>query len=395
MAIPDFTHNGTLPPGIHLCSGTEFIDRFCKGEKRESFRKTIINILDFAQNKQARNIFVGGSFVTTKKNPSDIDCLIEFYKDRQIPAFIDCPISEETTIDILYSSAESRNLTDSFITLLSSAKYTVEKVGVIQIDLNYSQEPWQVVFTPDDTEMEIIVRMYSERRIIERINKRGVLVTIHGLYSRAEWNMNVLPVASSQGWIVAPYIYDKNDYNLIFNSTKRREIIERFRNWIYEIRRKYQTNVSVVAHSFGTYIIAKYISEFGSDDCPVTFDSIILLGSIIKSDFNWDLYKGSVVGRVLNMVAPQDEIIKYMPEKEWKRIIGIDQICGRTGRDGFNIDGSVNTILTQKKINILTHTNAIKQDIIDTIIMPFVNVNKGIFEYEEDKIFLMNQKNEQ
>lgn len=385
MSIPNFTEKGLLPQGIHLCSGDEFLNKFCSSENRKSYAKTFVNILDFAKKRNAKNIFIGGSFVTDKKNPSDIDCLIEFYKDRQIPEFIDCPISGETSIDILYSSAESPNLTDSFITLLSLHKFGGENVGIIQIDLNSKTEPWVIHFTPGYEELEIITRFYSDRHIIERLNKKGVLVTIHGLYSRAEWNMELLPAASSQGWVVAPYIYEENNLRLLFESGKRESIIEGFRNWIYQIASRYQTNISIIAHSFGTYIISKYIQEFGADCCPVNFDSIILTGSIINSNFNWDDFKGRRVGRVLNIVASKDDVVRFMPEDDWKTFVGIDKICGRSGRDGYNFS-SKNNIVSEKKIDILNHTNIIKKDIIDTIMIPFINVNMGILNYEKDNI---------
>lgn len=377
MSIPNFTEQGILPEGIHQCSGNEFITRFCSKGSRDKFRKSFINILDFAKDKSARNVFIGGSFITDKEEPSDIDCLIEFYLDRQIPSFIDCPLADNTCIDILYSSAESRNLTDSFICLFGKEKYRKEKKGIIQIQLDSTTEPWKVIFTPDDDQLEIISRTYSDRRIIERLNNKGILVSIHGLYTRAEWNKDIMPIASSQGWIVAPYIYDKNDFKLLLNKDKRQKIVDDFRDWIYDLKMRYEKNISIVAHSFGTYIIAKYLSGFSDEYCPISLDSIILTGGIITPDFDWDQFQAKSVGRVLNIVALGDDAVKYMPEGDWKRLFGMDTMFGRSGLDGHNLSDK-NKIVTEKQLNILTHTNAIKKDIIETIIMPFMNANHGI-----------------
>ena len=72
MKIPDFTNEGKLPSGIHICSGNDFIDKFCSTDIRKNFEKPISDILDYAKERGAVELFIGGSFVTANKKPRDL-----------------------------------------------------------------------------------------------------------------------------------------------------------------------------------------------------------------------------------------------------------------------------------------------------------------------------------
>jgi hypothetical protein len=380
MKIPDFTTKGKLPPGIHICSGQEFIDKYCSYGQRNQFIKPISDILDFAKDRNAVHVFVGGSFISSSEAPNDIDCVMVFAKDRYIPSQTERVSIAGLRFDILYASLESRNIIDSYIKLFSISRYGDENIGVIQIDLYDKNEVWEIKHQPDENSFEIIKRVYNDRSLIDINEKVGILVSIHGLLSRAEWNMDLAPIASSQGWIVAPYIYDTNKPDLLFNKGKRAKVVDDFRDWVYDIQMRFDSNVSIIAHSFGTYIIGAYLAGFEEGECPpVSFNSIILTGSILNKDFDWEKYRGRSVGRVYNMIAPNDEFVKYMPETELKKYLGMSNLFGQAGVEGFT---SNSPILTQSNNAIFTHTNTIKRDIIETKWMPFLNANKDAMQIE-------------
>lgn len=380
MKIPDFDPNGRLPGGIHICSGQEFINRFCSDDNRRQFTKPISDILDFAKDRYAVHIFVGGSFITNKEKPNDIDCLIVFKEDKYIPFHTEKVSISGLRFDILYASLESRNLIDSYLKLFSSGRHNTEIVGVIQIDLYDQNQKWEIQHQPDETSYEIIKRVYNDRSLIDINEKAGILVSIHGLSSRAEWNMDIAPISSSQGWIFAPYIYQTNKPDLLFSKDKRAKVVDDFREWVYNIQTRHNSNVSIIAHSFGTYIIAAYLTGFDEEECPpVCFNSIILTGSILHSDFDWEKYRGLSVGSVYNMIAPNDEYVKYMPETELKKYIGMSPLFGKAGVDGFT---SKTPMLTQSRNAIFSHTNTIKRDIIETKWMPFLNANRNAMQIE-------------
>lgn len=377
--LPEYNSKGKIPQGIHICSGQEFINRFCSIDKRKKFTKPISDILDFAKDRNAIQIFVGGSFISTNKEPRDIDCVMVFMEDKYIPSQTERVTISGLRFDILYASLENRNIIDSYLKLFSTSRYG-DNVGVIQIDLYDRNEVWEIKHQPDDTTFEIIKRAYNDRSLIDINEKVGVLVTIHGLNSRAEWNMDIMPIASSQGWIVAPYIYSTNKPDLLFNKGKRAKVVDDFRDWIYDIQTKFDGRISIIAHSFGTYIVGAYLTGFEDGICPpVTFNSIVFTGSILNKEFHWEKYRGLSVGCVYNMIAPNDEFVKYMPQTELKKYIGMSTLFGKAGFEGFT---SKSPMLFQSNNSIFTHTNTIKRDIIETKWMPFLNLNTYAMDNE-------------
>lgn len=388
MKIPEFTREGKLPTGIHICSGEEFIKSFCNDGLRRSYEKPISDILDYAKKRGAIEIFIGGSFITASNNPKDLDCVIVFNEDRYIPNNTEEVSIKGLKFDILFASLESRNLIDSYIKLFSTCRYGGNDVGLIQVDLYSNQKTWEIRHYPDDEDFEIIKKVYNDRSLIDLKEKKGVLVSIHGLLSRAEWNKEIAPIASSQDWIFAPYTYDTNKPDLLFRSGKRSSVVDDFRDWIYELQNRFEGEISIIAHSFGTYIIAEYLEGFINEEYPpVVFNSIILTGSILNKDFDWEKYRGYSVGSVYNTIAPNDEYVKYMPETELKKYIGMSQLFGRSGVEKFE---SKTPMLTQTSTKIFSHTNTIKRDVIETKWMPFLNANR--YSYRTEMIDYIKRK---
>jgi pimeloyl-ACP methyl ester carboxylesterase len=375
MKIPNFTSEGKLPTGLHICTGEEFINRFCSSKNRTQFEKPISDILDFAKDRGAIEIFVGGSFVSANEFPKDIDCVMVFNEDKYIPAKTEHVSIAGLKFDVLYASLESRDLIDSYLKLFSTCRYGSTNIGIIQIDLYARNQPWEIRHQPDEASFEIIKRVYNDRSLIDLNEREGVIVSIHGLLSRAEWNKEIAPVASAEGWIVAPYIYDTNKPDLLFSDGRRNKVVDDFREWIYDLSKRYEHNISIIAHSFGTYIIGAYLEGFEEKEFPpVSFDSIILTGSILNSNFDWEKHRGRSVGRIYNNIAPNDEFVKYMPKNDWKKIIGMSPLFGQAGVYGFT---QITNMLTQSTNPIFSHTNTIRRDIIESKWMPFIKANKN------------------
>lgn len=107
---------------IRSCSGEEFINKYCEGEDRKDYEVAIVNIFDYAKNKGARRIFVGGSFITSQPNPNDFDCVIVFNREGDIPNYIDTSIIGNIEFDILYASEDNPQIIDSYIDLFQTYK---------------------------------------------------------------------------------------------------------------------------------------------------------------------------------------------------------------------------------------------------------------------------------
>lgn len=362
-------HDGFLPKGIHRISIQEFHDTFCRSENRFEFAPAAFDIYNFAKSRNAKYLFFGGSFISRSLEPNDIDCLMVFEKDEFIPSRTERLALNGVRVDIQFCSMEHRDQIDSYVYLFSHTRYGQE-VGIVQIEISENSKSWEINYTPDDNTYNIIKRNYTDRSFINCYEPNGILVTIHGLYSTGRWNSIIAPIASSQGWIFAPYeYYYENDYSLLLSKNKRKEIVDDFREWIYNISQIYNTPISIIAHSFGTFIITSYIKGFEAP--PVKFNSLIFTGSIISEDFDWNPYVKRSVYNILNEIAPADQVVKYMPENFFKQLLG-DSLFGKSGINGFRIPCNE---ITQSTNIIFDHNNVIKRDIIETKWMPYLNAN--------------------
>lgn len=391
MAIPQFTSQGKLPKGIHICSGEEFISSFCNSELRKHFIKPISDILDYAKERYASEIFIGGSFVTANERPRDLDCVIVFENDKDMPNNRDKVDIKGLKIDVLFASKENPKVVDITLKLFSSCRYGGDDVGLVQIDLYKKNQNWEIKHYPSDEEFEIVKRMYNDRSLIDLKEKRGVLVTIHGLYSAAEWNRELAPIASSQDWIFAPYTYDNNNVKLLVSQKRRQEVLEDFRDWIYELSRKFEEPISVIAHSYGTALIGSYMDGFYSPNSPppVSFNSIILTGSILNQNFDWERLRGWSVGSVFNTVAKNDEWVRYMPQSDLRTLVGMSTLFGDSGVEGFK---STSPMISADGYEIFNHNNTIKPDIIEKKWMPYLNANRSSLYIESMERFRRDLK---
>jgi hypothetical protein len=345
----------------------------------------LVNILDWAKCKHASTIFVGGSFVTNAEKPHDLDCLIVFPHEDSIPHKSELLTIESTQLDIQFCAQSDSKLLDTFLYLFTHTRWR-EPVGIVNVDLYGSGKPWQIIFYPDGEDYEIIKRAYINRHYVDHYEPNGVLVSIHGLLSKASWNAEISPIASSQNWVFAPFLYDDvNTPDLLINEPKAKQVVERFREWIYDIQSRYQHNISVIAHSFGTYILARYICGF-SEFLPIRLNAAILTGSILNEDFDWENHRGVRIGQVLNEVAPNDQWVKHMPKLKW---IYSDPLYGKSGVVGFKKPCD---IVVQMTNEIFDHNNVIKRDVIERHWMPFLMANRDARTIEGNKYFLGKYK---
>ena len=172
---------------------------------------------------------------------------------------------DEVVYDILYASEQTQETVDTYIRLMQTSREGFVEKGVIEVLLCDKSDPWVVKYQPSEEDMEIVKRLYCDRTFIERNKRRGVLVVVHGINTNASWLSNLVPTANSQGWIVAPFIYH-NPATLLTSPSQRDKVVEEFRAYVYHIMRKYDVpHVSILAHSFGTYITTRYVEGFASD----------------------------------------------------------------------------------------------------------------------------------
>lgn len=311
----------------------------------------------------------GGSFVSSKKNPRDIDCVIVFRKSEQIPPRIERLEIEEHSVDVFFASTDQKQLLASFRKLLSTSR-GYDPVGIAVVHLRSSSIPeWNITWEPDDGLYEVVRRAYISRHYVDRSAIEKTLVTIHGIRTNAEWNAEVTLHASANGWTVAPFHYGYVEATVFWSRSKRREIVDKFRDFMADLQNVYDArNLSVIAHSFGTYVFMNYVLGFGGP--PMAhFDTAILCGAIVDEKLDFDRLEGRVA-HVVNERAPNDEWVEWAK----KANLGLDETFGYAGTRGFS---SQSSRLSEYKSDIFSHNNVIRRDVVTRRWLPMLEANRG------------------
>ena len=72
-----FNSRGKLPYGIHSISLAEFIEQFAYNPKRKYLLRGLIRAIRLLRRAGCRAIYIGGSYVSSKQKPNDIDVVWE------------------------------------------------------------------------------------------------------------------------------------------------------------------------------------------------------------------------------------------------------------------------------------------------------------------------------
>ena len=92
--VPNFKKSGLLPAGVHYSFWQEFIKRFGFNEHRQILLKSMEKGFKLLYKNGCENVYIGGSFVTDKPEPGDVDVCFDnsFMKWQQFqkkyPAFL-------------------------------------------------------------------------------------------------------------------------------------------------------------------------------------------------------------------------------------------------------------------------------------------------------------------
>lgn len=110
------------------------------------------------------------------------------------------------------------------------------------------------------------------------------VISLHGIKTRGHWQKALAPVLAESGFIPHPL-----DYGW-FSALGL--LIPLFMKWKLEwlrgeyekiILRDPQSTPSIIAHSFGAWLVANLIKK----DPHIKFDKVILVGSIVDRKFDW------------------------------------------------------------------------------------------------------------
>lgn len=156
-----------------------------------------------------------------------------------------------------------------------------------------------------------------------------VVITLHGIESRSEWQLDILPVFSGiQDFVHYPYTYGEFSRWSTLSEGERSETVQDFYRWFAGVRKLHGGVVpSILAHSFGTYLVGQAFQTFRDFE----LDSLILCGSILPVEYDWNARR---VRRIRNDRAGRDKVVAHFRNK-WFR--GLIPDSGASGIDGFSV----------------------------------------------------------
>jgi len=160
-----------------------------------------------------------------------------------------------------------------------------------------------------------------------------LLISVHGIRTHAPWQKLVGEVAADWNIKVVSFEYGYFTAPQFLLGPSRKKKVRQFYDWYASALRENQDKVdigdfkkrpSVVAHSFGTYILVNCMLKRRD----VKFDKIILCGSILPEDFDWSILFGrDQVNCVRNECGHQDF---------WAGMVGtLVPNTGSSGKKGF------------------------------------------------------------
>lgn len=132
--------------------------------------------------------------------------------------------------------------------------------------------------------------------------KPHVVVLVHGIRTFADWQDDLRATLREHGFIVALTNYGR------FNLLKfllpvpffRRQAIRQIERQLAQVFERYpDADISVIAHSFGTYVIAHLLDKFA-------FNRVVFCGSVVRFDFDFGPLLSKFNAPLLNEVGTKD-----------------------------------------------------------------------------------------
>jgi hypothetical protein len=160
------------------------------------------------------------------------------------------------------------------------------------------------------------------------------VMLLHGIRTYASWQKKLGDALSQRGFVHDTYDYGRFSLQSFIRKKKRKQQIEEFYTWYCTVRDREVRNPknrrdfrpSVVAHSFGTYIVGYALNRYED----ITLGKLIFCGAILPCDFDWKkLFARNQVLEVRNDYGVDDCWSRY------SRLLVRDS--GSSGADGFTI----------------------------------------------------------
>jgi len=143
---------------------------------------------------------------------------------------------------------------------------------------------------------------------------RHIVVTVHGIRTFAPWQERPAKLLKESDPSINSISYKYLYYSAVAFWTPRLHQLEvrKFRKELNVLRMNHpNARLDLVGHSFGTHLIGHALRQLSGEGINLRIDTIILCGSVLRSDFPWrGLIDAGRVRRVINECGENDIWVK-------------------------------------------------------------------------------------
>jgi hypothetical protein len=169
---------------------------------------------------------------------------------------------------------------------------------------------------------------------------RPVVISLHGIRTRGAWQKELTAELNRAGFDHVPLDFGFFRALQLLWPRARQRLLQWFLKE-YTVRRlEYgDAHVSAIAHSFGTYLIARALERFPE----VTFDRVIFCGSIVRQDFPWT--------RIVDARQVVEVLHEYGRLDVWAKLVGwVVSDAGPSGARGFD-DSAAGRVVQRERLD--------------------------------------------
>lgn len=164
------------------------------------------------------------------------------------------------------------------------------------------------------------------REVPNQAASRPVVLSLHGIKTRGRWQKELAPILAEAGFTPEPLDYGNFlAIEMLLPYCRRKRIEWYFREYTKLADKYSDRQISIIAHSFGTYLVARSLEKYIAH---IKYDVIIFCGAIVRRDYPWhNIHAGGHINQVLNQYGGKDL---------WATIVAyFVGDSGQSGRYGF------------------------------------------------------------
>lgn len=137
-------------------------------------------------------------------------------------------------------------------------------------------------------------------------DRRHVVISVRGIRDFGRWQQTLGDAVKQADASIEYVPYDTGWFDVVSFSIPfaRQWVVTRFRDWLCDNTRD-GDRLDIVAHSFGTFIVARALLK-APPDSPLRVRNLILCGSVLPERFRWGRLLRDRVDRVINECGIRD-----------------------------------------------------------------------------------------